>query len=341
MSEASLSRRHQEVLNAVVNEYVETAGPVGSRTVARKYPLNLSPATIRNVMADLETLGLVIQPYTSAGRIPTNEGYRYYVNSLLKVKNLPSEERDEIRRQFEKIRADLEHLLLETSRILSRFSRYTGMVWSPRTRALGVFRNIDFFRIEARRILAVVTYSSGFIRTRVIPVEDELSQRDLTRMSDFLNRELSGLPPEELREKLVRKVEEEVWEFILVEALGLRDSTSDAGEVYIEGQLNILDLPDFSDRNRLRDVLRILEEKRMIVQLLNQTLAQQGMRVIIGVEDTFRELPEVSLVSVSYGLPENPVGSLGVLGPTRMNYSRIIPLVQYTADLVSDLLAQN
>lgn len=341
MTDFQLSKRHQAVLEAIIVEYVETAGPVSSGVVARKYPLRLSPASIRKVMADLEELGLLRQPHTSAGRVPTNDGYRYYVNSLIKFSHLPSGDRDEIRRQFEKVRVDLENLLRQTSQILSRFSQYAGMVWSPRRRAVGVFRNIEFIPIDSRHILAIVTYSSGLIRTRVISVDNELSRQDLGRVSTFLNQEFAGLPPDELREKLVHRVEEEMWEFIIIEALGLDSPDTEDGEMYIEGQLNIFNLPDFSDRDCLREVLRALEEKRTIIQLLNRTLDQEGMQVIIGAEEMVRELKGVSLVSVSYGLPEHPIGSLGVLGPTRMDYSRIIPLVKYTADLVNDLLAHN
>jgi heat-inducible transcriptional repressor len=215
------------------------------------------------------------------------------------------------------------------------------MVWSPRRQAAGVFRSIDFFRVDARNILSLVMYRSGLIRTRVIPVEEDVDPSDLIRMSSFVNKEFAGLPPEELREKIFQKVEEEIWEFILKEALGLRDSGLEEGKVYIEGQLNILDLPDFSDRKRLRGVLKALEEKRKIIQLLNQTLKEEGMRVFIGVEEMFQELKGISLVSTAYGTGEVLLGSLGVLGPTRMDYSRIIPLVEYTSEIVSDLLTQN
>jgi len=336
-----LTQRQREVLKAILTEFMVKAGPVGSRTIARKCSLNLSPATIRGVMADLEGMGFLSQPHTSAGRVPTNQGFQYYVNSLMWTRNLPREDRQEIRRQFELVRKDLENLLRETSRILSRFSRYTGMVWSPRHHETGVFRSIDFFQVDPRTILALVVYPHGVVRTRMIPVEKKLESAELVRVSEFLNREFAGLPAEELREKLVRKVEEGIWEFLITEALGLKETGSDEGEVYIEGQLSIIDLPDFSDRERLREALRTLEEKRNIIQLLNQTLKQEGMRVFIGVEEMFQELKGVSMVAAVYGAGEAPWGSLGVLGPTRMDYSRIIPLVEYTSQIVSDLLIQN
>lgn len=336
-----LTKRQREVLEAVLTEFIIKAGPIGSRTIARKCAFSLSPATIRSVMADLEDMGFLSQPHTSAGRVPTNRGFQYYVNSLMQTRNLPPEERQEIRRQFQRVRKDLENLLRETSRVLSRFSHYTGMVWSPRQQGTGVFRSIDFFQADSRNLLALVVYPTGMIRTRLIPLEEKLEPAELVRVSEFLNREFSGLPPEELKEKLVQKVEEGIWEFIINEALGLRDNSPDAGEVYIEGQFNIVDLPDFSDRERLREILRTLEEKRKIIQLLNQTLKQEGMQVFIGMEEMFQELKGVSLVAVAYGAGQAPWGSLGVLGPTRMDYSRIIPLVEYTSQIVSDLLIQN
>ncbi len=336
-----LTQRQKEILEAVLIEFMAKAGPVGSRTIARKYAFDLSPATIRGEMADLEDRGFLTQPHTSAGRVPTNLGFQYYVKSLMQTRNLSPEDRQEIRRQFQRVRKDLENLLRETSRILSRFSRYTGMVWSPRHQETGVFRSIDFFPVDPRNILALVVYPHGMIRTRMIPMEKKLEPAELVRVSEFLNREFSGLPPEELREKLEQKVKEGIWEFLITEALGLKDAGLDEGEVYVEGQLNIIDLPDFSDRDRLREILRTLEEKRNVIQLLNQTLKQEGMRVFIGMEEMFQELKGVSLVAAVYGAGEAPWGSLGVLGPTRMDYSRIIPLVEYTSQLVSDLLIQN
>jgi heat-inducible transcriptional repressor len=332
----------RRVLEIIVEDYIQTAGPVGSRVTSRKSNLNLSPATIRNIMSDLEELGLLVQPHPSAGRIPTEKGLRFYVDYILDVHELSGIERERIRAIYPGYPAEGIDLFRETSRILSLSSQYLGVVWVPRMN-LTVFQHIEFVRLKGHLVLALLVSTNGLVQNRIIEVEEEFSQSELDHLSDYMNGLLAGLTLHQVREKIVQQMELEknTYDHLLEQALKLGEkafSPSEEADVFIEGRTNILNEPEFGNISRMRSLFRTFEEKATMVRLLDKCMEPKGVQISIGSENTIREIETCSLVTSTYSCKGEVLGALGVIGPRRMNYSRIIPLVDYTAKLLTEML---
>ncbi|HEY6008813.1 MAG TPA: heat-inducible transcriptional repressor HrcA, partial [Geobacteraceae bacterium] len=246
----NLSPRSRQILEAIIEDYIVTAEPIGSRTITRRHGLSLSPATVRNVMSDLEELGYLTSPHTSAGRVPTDKAYRLYVDSLLEVRKVAREEREEIRRHCRLTGRDIGEVLKETSRLLSSISHYTGIVLAPRF-AANVFRQLEFVKLGGRRVLAILVSESGLVQNRIIETDEELSAEDLVRMSNYLNGFLGGLSVSQVKQRLLEEMAtaKAQYDDLLARALKLSEETFASGdsEVFIEGQANILDQPEFTD----------------------------------------------------------------------------------------------
>lgn len=338
-----LTERDETILRSVIREYILTAEPVSSRKIARNTGLELSPATIRNVMADLEEMGLLHQPHTSAGRIPTHQGFRLYVDSIVDSRKLPFHQQEAIRRKYQHASPDLTSLLQETSKILSEFSNVTGMVLAPKITDM-VFKRIDFILLKPSRILTVFVSQSGLVHKKVIAIDDEaITQDDLDKSSRYLNSILTGLTLREVRGKIVREMEKEriVYDQMLRRSLEMGQSAlSDEidFEIFVQGQTNFLEYPEFGTLDKMKAVLRALEEKSILVNILDQALENEGLRILIGAENELPEMADCSFVLSSYSGENNVLGSLGVVGPTRMNYFNIIPVVDFIAHVVSDCL---
>jgi heat-inducible transcriptional repressor len=337
-----ISERMRRVLEIIVEDYIQTAGPVGSRVTSRKSNLNLSPATIRNIMSDLEELGLLFQPHPSAGRIPTEKGLRFYVDYILDVHELSGIERDRIRSIYPGYPAEGIDLFRETSRMLSLSSQYLGVVWAPRMN-LTVFQHIEFVRLKGHLVLALLVSTNGLVQNRIIEVEEEFSQSELDHLSDYMNGLLAGLTLHQVREKIVQQMELEknTYDHLLEQALKLGEkafSPSEEADVFIEGRTNILNEPEFGNISRMRSLFRTFEEKATMVRLLDKCMEPKGVQISIGSENTIREIETCSLVTSTYSCKGEVLGALGVIGPRRMNYSRIIPLVDYTAKLLTEML---
>lgn len=340
-----MTERDNVILNSVIREFILTAEPVSSRRIARKYGLGLSPATIRNVMADLEEMGLLHQPHTSAGRIPTQQGFRFYVNSIAENRELPPYEKEAIREKYQHASLDLSHLLRETSKILSEFSRVTGVVLAPKIIDT-VFKRIDFILLKRNHILAIFVSQAGLIQNKIIDSDDEtLTQDDLDKASRYLNSMLSGLTLREVRGKILDEMEKEqiAYNQLLSKALEMGQTVlSDEQEfdIYIEGQSHFLDYPEFGTIEKMKAILRAFEEKSILVHMLDKALEGGGVRILIGSESELPEMADCSLILSSFSRKNNVLGSLGVIGPTRMNYLGIIPIVDYIAHTVSDYLSE-
>ena len=338
-----LSERDEKILRSVIREYILTAEPVSSRKISRHAGLELSPATIRNVMADLEEMGLLHQPHTSAGRIPTHQGFRFYVDSIVDSRKLPVDQQEAIRKMYQKASPDLTGLLQETSKILSDFSSVAGVVLAPKIMNM-VFKRIDFILLKPLRILAVFVSQSGLVHKKVIEIEeDDITQDDLDKSSRYLNSMLSGLTLREVRNKIVQEMEKEriVCDRMLCRSLEMgRSALSDETdfEIFVQGQTNFLEYPEFGTLEKMKAVLRALEEKSILVTILDRALENEGIRIFIGAENELPEMKDCSFVLAAYSGKNNVLGSLGVVGPTRMNYSNIIPMVDYIAHVVSDCL---
>ncbi len=336
------SERMKKVLGAVVEAYIDTAEPVGSKVVAINLGMNLSSATIRSIMGELEETGFLYQPHTSAGRVPTEKGFRFYVDYLIDVHELDEGERKGIRLKYLGYPAEAEVLFKETSKILSSSSHYLGVVWAPKMSS-AVLQHIEFVRLKKHLVMAILVSPTGFVYHRVIEVERDFSQSELDRLSDYMNSFLTGLSLQQAREKLIEemRVEKSMYDQLFSQALRLAQealSPSDETEVFIEGRTNIIHEPEFGKISIMTDLFRTFEEKATLVKLLDRCMDPQGLRIAIGSESEVQEMETCSLVTSTYGCKGEVLGALGVIGPRRMNYSRVIPLVDYTAKLLTEIL---
>ena len=338
---AELSDRAKRILEAVIEDYIATAEPVGSRSITRSHALALSPATVRNVMSDLEEMGLLTSPHTSSGRIPTDKAYRLYVNSILEVKNIARDNREEIQRRCRMAGKDMAQVLKETSRLLSSTSSYMGVVMAPRL-AANVFHQMEFVKLSSRRILAIMVSQNGTVQNRLIQTEEEILQEDLVRMANYLNDLLQGLTIAQVRERLIKEMQSEKvrYDSLMSQALALSEQTisTDGPELFLEGQANILEQPEFSDAVKMRDIFRAFEKKSLLLDLLDRSMQADGVHIFIGSESHLLNMEGMSLITSTYMTGKDTVGVLGVIGPTRMGYGRVIPIVDYTAKLISRLL---
>jgi heat-inducible transcriptional repressor len=342
----SISERMRRVLEIIIEDYILNAEPVGSRTISKKSSLHVSPATIRNIMSDLEDLGFLSQPYTSAGRIPTERGLRFYVDSIIDIHELTDHEQHEIRSKYFGHLIEGPDLFRETSRILSLSSHYLGIVWSPRISSV-VLQHIEFVRLRRHLVLAILVSKTGLVHNRIIEVEEDFPQSELDHLSDYLNSFLTGLTLYQVREKLAEqmRVAKNDYDSLLEQALKLGEqaffSYTDDAEVFIEGKTNILNIlnePDFGNVSRMTDLFRTFEEKATMVKLLDKFMAPKGVQIAIGSESQVQEMETCSVVTSTYSCSGEVLGVLGVIGPQRMNYSRVIPLVGYTAKLLTEIL---
>jgi len=332
--------RAKKILHAVVSEYLATGEAVGSQTVTRRYGLDVSAATVRNVMGDLEEIGLLRHAHTSGGRIPTDRGLRYYVDTLLRVRSLSTGEKEEIRERFGASRTDLPEMMQRTSRLLRELSHLTVVVQAPRPDS-DVVEHIEFVRLREDQVLAVIASSSGQIQNKLVPLDVPLPPADLDRINNYLNSLVSGLTLDQARARLASEIESDraAHDQLAARALQLAAAavpTDTGAEVLVDGQSNLLS--GQTDLERAKTLLRTLEEKDLIVRLLDRTLSAPGICVFIGAEANLADLTDISVVAAPYGGDGKPLGTIGVIGPSRMNYSRVIPLVDFTSEMISEVL---
>jgi len=337
-----LSKRGKNILQAVVSEYIATGEPVGSRTISKKHNLDLSAASIRNVMADIEEIGYLSQPHTSAGRIPTDMGLRYYVDCILTVRKLTKKEKQNIDRTYRPQHLQLIDIMKETSSLLSNFSQYTGIIIAPKFGNM-IFEQIEFIKLRKNQILAVFIPKVGKVRNKIIETEEELSQDELHKFTKYLNEILSDLSLKDVRKKIINEMKKEknMCDWLLSQALRLSQeafSSDMDDDVFIDGKFNIFDCPEFCDMEKVKTLFRAFEEKNILVKLLDQVIQGEGIQIIIGTENQFQEMQECSIIASPYTWGENASGTLGVIGPTRMNYCDIVPMVDYTARTVSKIM---
>lgn len=333
------------MLEAIILEYIKSGMPVGSRAVAKRYGLNVSPATIRNVMADLEELGLLHQPHTSAGRIPTELGLRVYIDSIIKIQQLSVADRERIRRSYKTGASPVEELLKETSKVLSSFSRQAGVVLTPRLYQT-VFRRIEFVRLRASMVMTILVSQAGIVHNTVFGIEEDISQEELDKYSRYLNSMLQDLTLDQVKARLLEEMKKEkvLFDRLLSKVLelskkALQENIEDS-ELYIGGRTNLLDNPEFADVEQMRRIFDAFEEKSKIIDLLDKSMSAGGVNIFIGSESELLDMESVSFVTSPYTSGGDILGTLGVIGPTRMDYSRIIPLVDYTAKLLSKMLEE-
>jgi heat-inducible transcriptional repressor len=337
---SDINVRARRILHAVVSEYLATGEAVGSETVTKRYAVEVSPATVRNVMSDLEELGLLRHTHTSGGRIPTDRGLRYYVDTLLRVRSLSQTEKDGIRGQVTAA-SDVNGVMQRTSRVLRELSHLAVVVQTPRPESDAI-SSIEFVRLRDNNLLAVITSASGQIQNKLVTSETPLTSSELERIHNYLNGFISGLTLGELRARIAQQIEDErvANDAFLAKALALASAAVPASPgsatLLVDGQSNLLSATEDVERAKL--VLRTLEERDLIVRLLDRTLTAPGICVFIGAEANLPDLTDISVVTATYGTEGRPLGTIGVIGPSRMNYSKVIPLVDFTAEVITEAL---
>ena len=337
----TLSQRSRQILEAIVEDYIVTAEPVGSSAVAKRHAMPLSSATVRNVMSTLEELGLLTSPHTSAGRVPTEKGFRFYVDSLISLRNISHKEKKEILKRYKETGGNLTSVLRETSRTLSSLSNYTGIVVAPRFNS-SLFRQIEFIKLGHQKILAIMVSCNGTVQNRILDSSEEYTTDDLVRMGNYLNGILEGLTIGQVRQKLIdeMKSDKSRYDAIMSGALKLSEKAlpETEQEIFIAGQSKIISHPEFSDIEKMKEIFEAFEEKGRLLELLGSCMDAQGVQIFIGAETPLKEMAGMSLITSTYMTGNDTIGLLGGIGPTRMGYSTVIPIVDYTAKVVSRLL---
>ena len=332
-----LDERAKLLLKALVERYIADGQPVGSRTLSKASGLELSPATIRNVMSDLEEMGLIVSPHTSAGRIPTARGYRLFVDTMLTVQPSQLGAHSLAPDQPQKV-------LSNAANLLSSLSHFVGVVMAPRRSS--VFRHIEFLRLSERRLLVIIVSPEGDVQNRVIFTQVDYSQAQLVEAANFLNSHYVGLALEQVRERLQTEVDSlrsEIASLMQAAVAVSSEAISETGdEVVISGERNLLAVSDFShDMGHLRRAFDLFEQKTQLMRLLDVAGRAEGVRIYIGGESQVVPFEELSVVSAPYEVDGQVVGTLGVIGPTRMAYDRMIQIVDITSRLVSNALSHH
>ncbi len=340
-----LDPRAEEVLHRIIHHHVLSSSPVGSRTVAKSSREKLSAATIRNIMADLEESGYLSQPHTSAGRLPTEKAYRYYVDTLRGQPPLPRSEKSLVESSLQEAGKDREALLGEVSRLLSRLSHQIGMVSAPHL-FLSSIKRIEFRGLGDRRILIIFVDSSGHPQSSVVTSLQTYSQEELDRMGEELLRSFLVDSPEERNRRLVpgeghlpdhdRSRESEAFRFLRL----FLNQVSAENPVFVEGTEDVIGQPEFSDVHNMRALFRTLQKRHQLGEILNRYRVGSGIQVHIGSENPNPDLSSFTLVTSTYGLGDRPLGTLGILGPIRMRYDRAIAVVDYVSKVFSHLLTE-
>ena len=339
MTDLQLSPRRKQVLRIVIQEYVDTAQPVGSQSIARKYDLGVSAATIRNDLAALEKVGLLTHPHTSAGRIPTDGGYRYFLAHLMAHTDLPSDERHMIRHQLHQARQEIDQWLRLSTVVLAKASSGAALATSPRSVSSRV-KHLELIGIQDSVVLLVLVLATGALKQQLITLEQPILQEELSRASNQLNVEISGANAADLPEKLkgLTGLMREVGEIVLNT---LRQSEEQIGErVYRHGLAQVLAAPEFADGPQVRRMVQVFEQRTMLQEIYDDILQLSDVQIMIAGEGRFGDMQDISLVFSRYGVPDRISGLLGVVGPVRMPYGRTIGAVRYVATLLNELMHQ-
>jgi heat-inducible transcriptional repressor len=336
--------RTREVLKAVVQEFINTGEPVGSQQLTRRAEFDVSPATMRSVLAELEELGFLEKPHTSAGRVPTDEGYRFFVDSLLQLADPTPKERRVIEEGLAQV--TVEERLQEAGKVLHHLSHHAGIVLIPRPSAATLTR-IEFVRLKEEKVLAILVSSGGHVQNKLISVEFKVSAEELIAAANYLNELFQqGISIEEVRGRILQELDSEraQYDALIARALKLGAAATDVSSserLVVEGAGSFLEQPEFvEDVRRMRTLFRALDDKHKLLQLLDRVQRAREMQIFIGAESEFSAQGDVSVIVSPYGPSSAVVGTVGVIGPTRMNYQRVIPLVNFTAQVLSRALEE-
>lgn len=345
-SNAALTERSREILQWAISTFVATGKPVGSRKLARRSREHLSAATVRNIMAELEEMGYLWQPHASAGRIPTDKAYRLYVDSMLERKELSAQDREIVDRDLTP-NDNAEHLMERTSQVLSRVSSNLGIVISPPISRV-VLKHIQFVRLAENRVLVILISRSGIVQNRIIHSDNDFSQTELDQAARYIMEHFKDKTLLEIKGAILKMIREEralydkfVQRVIVLSSQAFSSTPDDSqADLYLGGAANLIRMPEFSDINKLRALLETIEQKNRLVFLLTHCIKEdtEEVRITIGAENALPGIEDCTLITSRYSVDDNTQGSLGILGPTRMEYGRAISLVDYVARLFGQVL---
>lgn len=342
-----LNTRAELLLKMLIERYIADGQPVGSRTLARQAGLDISPATVRNVMSDLEELGFVRSPHTSAGRVPTSAAYRLFVDTMLKVRPLDSREILKLEGELSADQ-DPQQLIENASHLLSEISKLAGIVLLPRRDEQVAFRHIDFISLSGRRILVILVTQDGHVHNRIISGDREYSASELTQAANYFNETYAGKLLSVVKQTLISEMQQASADLQRVmglamemarKALAQDKERDDNDELVVSGESNLMGIPDLGDVQKLRKLFDAFNTKRDLLHLLDQSMRVSGMKIFIGSESGYSALEDCSVVTAPYSVDQQIVGTLGVIGPTRMPYEHVIPIVDLTARLLSAALS--
>ena len=339
-----LSARAEILLKTLVERYIADGQPVGSRTLARASGMDLSPATIRNAMSDLEEMGFVVAPHTSAGRIPTERGYRFFVDTLLKIQPLTATEVRRLKGELDPGQ-DPQHLIESASHMLSEVSQLAGIVMVSRRDDHVAFRQIDFVKLSDKRILAILVTQDAQVHNRILGTEREYSASELEQAANYFNSTFAGVSVRDLKRALLTEMQQagddlnRVMQFAIRMARETFEQEEDGDELVVRGEEHLMDFPELGDIRKLRRLFEAFNTKRDLLHLLDRSLRAGGVKIFIGAESGHDVLKDCSIVTAPYSVDGQIVGTLGVIGPTRMAYEHVISVVDITARLLSSALS--
>lgn len=342
----TLDDREAIILEAIILNYINKLEPVSSRRLSKSLDLNLSPATIRNIMADLEEGGFLTQPHTSAGRIPTDQAYRYFVQNIGQDSfELSHAEQQRIQRQFSSSFRE-EDLIQVVPKIINKLSSYVGVSLISNASNL-LLKQINFIRVDSTKILSIIVTKSGSIYQKILDIEDDIDQEGLNNISNFVNSSFNGLTIEQIRDKITELMDQEriLYDILLHRSLIFSkqafddvDNNQGSDSIFFEGAMTIFDLPELADVAKIKNIVEAFFEKKRLVNLLNELLNNDGVSVCIGSESNVQNLMDLSFIISPYKKGSQTVGGLGIIGPKRMPYERMIALIDYLSKMVSALL---
>lgn len=337
-----LTERERTVLRYVVHDFIETATPVGSRYISKRHEddLGLSSASIRNIMSDLEYLGYINHPHTSAGRVPTDHGYRFYLDSLMELENLPAGQQKAIRENLDLVE-EIDVMLKESSRVLGKISHQLCIVTSPHLDS-GILEKIELVPITGNRLLVIISIKSGLVRTLMLEVGSEVPREKMEQLARFLNERLGGLTLQQVRETFLERVKDAKNEEtglirLFIDSVDKLFAPNRAEKIHIAGAEKVIEQPEFVNAEHFRSVIELINDEEMIIHVLEKNEAQpHEVKVSVGGENEDDKLKPYSIITASYKAGD-VVGSIGIIGPKRMAYARTIPLVDYVARTISEM----
>lgn len=336
-----MDERKRRILQAIIDDYITTAEPIGSRTIARKYNLGISPATIRNEMSDLELLGFLEQPHTSAGRIPSAKGYRFYVDCLLAPPKISEQEVVLIERWYEAKARRIEEVFQETAKMLSRMTRNVSLVLTPQI-AQCTFKYLQFLPLDERRAIVVIVTDTGFVENKVLDIPEGTSLDDLQQVAERMNNRLTGLSLDKIKAAVLREIKQDIqadsalYE-AAIEALRTTLATEKKDKVYMGGTSQLLEQPEFRDVDKVRSILTMLEQEQLIYDILHMNDGND-LAITIGQENKYTGIKDCSLIQATYRIEGQVVGAVAVLGPTRMEYGKIIAVMEFMRSHLGDVV---